>query len=462
MKRQLAWALGAGLAYGLVACSGTAEDDGTVGGNSGGNPSSSGGAPASGGAGTTDGAGGRGGQGGETSGDVFVPGTGGLPEPPPLDCGPVGSVVENAGPPENRVNYVIVGDGYSEAELAPGGLLDQHIAKANEKRFSDPIGQVYLRYRKFVNICVLKIPSSPICGSSTFGCCGNDETRLANCNSSAVNAALAQNLPSDFEVDWRAVVLNGSSWWNTGSQLMLWSGGHASAAGAALHEGGHGFHQLADEYCASHTGSSCGPEMCGGSGQDYNEVNSTGNCETTNGKWDLWLGFDQVGATGLQSTFVGSRYVDSGQYRPSSNSMMNSLFGNDPNTSFNAVSREKMIMDIWRIVERPWDSVSPPPGSVTNPESLVVHVIDPVVISVDWSLDGVVIAENGGPIYDIGKASLAPGTYTVTARAYDNAGTDLVRYREHTNFNRQYWGPPSEDRPTGHSEGTVTWTVTIQ
>ena len=71
----------------------------------------------------------------------------------------------------------------------------------------------------------------------------------------------------------------------------------------------------------------------------------------------MWLGTTQkglkvpdMGATGLQGTFVGSRYVDSGQYRPSGNSMMNSLFGNNVNTSFNSVSREQMIFSIWRAV----------------------------------------------------------------------------------------------------------------
>jgi len=458
-----------------MACAGL-DDDGSDSGSGGETGSETGGSPEwDGGGGSLGegnagaGSGGADGTDGGSGGNDTSPGSGGfvsgpddLPPVPALDCGENGAVVENAGPPENRVNYVIVGDGYSEEQLAPGALLDQHISAANEKRFSNPIGEVYLRYRKFVNIYVIKLPSTPICGSSRFGCCGNDNSRLASCNSGSVNTALSQELPPTFEVVWRAVVLNGSSWWNTGSQLMLWSGGHNDAAGAALHEGGHGFHQLADEYCGSPCSRQGANNSCSGSGQEHNEVNSSGNCTTTGGKWDLWLGFNQEGATGVQGTFIGSRYVDSGQFRPSANSMMNSLFGNNVDTSFNSVSREKMIMDIWRIVERPWDSVSPPAGAVTNPTSLVVQVIDPEVISVDWSVDGNVIAENGGPSYNVGAANLSPGTYTVAARAYDNAGEDLVRYREHTGYNRQYWGAPSDARPMAHSDQTVTWTVTIQ
>jgi len=337
-----------------------------------------------------------------------------------LDCGPIGWAVEAHGPPANRVNYVIVGDGCTAADLVAGGTFEQHVAKAMEKRFSVPIREVYSRYRRFVNICALKLESSgSICGNSQLGCCGDDQSRLAECDDREVTAALDANLPESFVVDWRAVVLNGSSWWNTGAATMLWSGGHPDAAGAALHEGGRGFHQLADEYTGS--GSGCT--------QEYAEVNSTADPTGTAGKWDLWLGYDQVGATGLQTTLEGSRYCTAGQYRPSGNSMMNMLFGDDPDTSYNSVSREQMIFTIWRAVE-PIDEAIPPEGAVSSPGTLTVRVIDPAVIDVDWSVDGTVVAPRGGESFDIGAQGLTAGTHTVAARAYDNAGEDLVRYRD--------------------------------
>jgi hypothetical protein len=445
--------LGAALAAtGLVNCSAPADEvhsagtGGSAGAATGGTTSGtagSGGTAGSAGTGTPAGMGGGAGTGTGGSAGSFTPGgMGGGPMIPQLDCGGKGAVIENHGPTTNRVNYVIVGDGYSETELTTTYL--EHIQVYMEKRFSDPIGQVYLRYRNFVNICAIQIPSTPICGSSTFGCCGNDSSRLASCDREAVDSAIMENLPDTFEVDWRAAVLNGDSWWNTGSSLMLWSGGNRDAAGAALHEGGHGFHQLADEYgdCSS------------------NQVNVTDDNVMAEGKWDLWLGFDQQPGTGEQGFF---ECMNSGNYRPSDNSMMNSLFGNDPDTSFNAVSREKMIHDIWRIIQSPWDSVDPPEGAVTNPTTLTLHVIDPAVISVDWSVDGTMVAMAGPPSYAIGSAGLSPGMHTVTARAYDNAGMDLVRYRTgEEEFNREYWGPPTQANAMRGSERTATWMVTIQ
>src|SRR5262249_49909513 len=151
--------------------------------------------------------------------------------------------------------------------------------------------------------------------------------------------------------------------------------------------------------------------------------------------WDMWIGFTQTGATGLVGTWLGSRYVGDGQYRPTANSMMNSLFCNSrsgdqtmcaANTTYNPPSAEKMIMDIWRNVV-PIDSTVPPAGAVSNPTMLQVNVIDPAVINVDWSVDGSVVAANGGITFNVAGRGLSAGTHTVSAKAYDNAGMDLVR-----------------------------------
>ncbi|WP_165374077.1 MULTISPECIES: M64 family metallopeptidase [Sorangium] len=464
------WRLRVSCLVALCACgeapgSGTTTDSGSASegghlaaGGSAGDGAGGTGSPGSGGAG-------QGGSAGAGAGGAFVPGGAGGGGPAyVLDCGTNGVAIESAGPPENRVNYVIIGDGYDAT--AVNTTYIEHIEAAMALRFSSPIGEPYSRYRKFVNICAIKLvsPSNGVPG--VLGCTGDDESRLADCNTRAADDALAANLPDDFEVDWHAIVLNNDRWWNTGSSWMLWSGAHPEAPGAALHEGGHGFHQLADEYCAKATGSGCGANTCGGSGTEYVEVNSTADCTTTAGKWDKWLGYDAADSTGLQGTFVGSRYVDGGQYRPSSNSMMNSLFGGHKNTSFNPVSREKMIMDIWMRV-RPIDSTDPPAGAVTAPATLAVNVIDPEVISVDWTLDGEVIATDGGPVYNVAAAGLARGTHTIVARAYDNVGEEWVRYRSGEcldpppSTNPRYYDPCWGRDNWPRSQETVTWTVTI-
>jgi hypothetical protein len=141
----------------------------------------------------------------------------------PLDCGANGVAIENAGPPKNRVNYVILGDGYTKDQLET--TFTSHIQTAMKKRFSEVIGQPYGRYRKFVNICAIKLESAngPIgSGATALDCTGDDDSRLANCNMKKVNDAFAANVPASFEIDWKSVVLNNERWWNTGATVMLW------------------------------------------------------------------------------------------------------------------------------------------------------------------------------------------------------------------------------------------------
>jgi len=381
-----------------------------------------------------------------------------------LDCGPQGYIIENHGPAANRVNYVVLGDGFQTADLAAGGVFEQDLAKVMTRRFSangDPIN----RYRNFVNICGIKLVSTgAICGSSLLGCCGDDTSRLANCNMSAINTAF-NALPKTLTVDWHAVMLNGSSWWNTGSTTMLFSGGNTDAPGATMHEGGHGFQQLADEY-GTCTGAQCGTNTMGSgtTGTVYAEVNSCGNPSTTDGKWDMWIGYNSTGATGVQGTFDGSRYVavGAGQYRPSANSMMNSLFCNSSNqatctanTAYNSVSREEYVMTIWQRIH-PIDSTTPAAGAVTSPGVLTVNVIDPVVISVDWTIDGTTMT-NAGTTFD--TSTLAAGSHTISAKAYDNVGTDLVRYKT-SMCPSSVTGQYCHRTAWKNSIQTVTWTFT--
>jgi hypothetical protein len=397
------------------------------------------------------------------SGGSFMPGGGaaGGPPIPPLDCGKEGWAVENHGNPKNRVNYVILGDGYTATTVET--TLKAHIEAANKRRFEHESGEPYGRYRKFVNICVMKAisQSDGIGNGPTAFDGGNGGDRLARVNSEKVNAYIKANVPPTFEVDWKAVVLNQNKWENTGSVLMLWSGAGNDAPGAALHEGGHGFHQLADEY-GTQTGCGNQAASCGASDtQVFSEVNSAANCTTTDDKWSLWLGTTQkglktpdMGATGMQGTWKGSRYGGS-QYRPSCNSMMNSLFGNNLNTSFNSVSREQIIFGIWRAV-KPIDSTEPPEGAVNNPASLTVNVVDPAVINVDWTVDGMTTV-NGGTT--MSTAALASGTHMITAKAYDNASMDLVRRRSGvcpTSVKGNY----CHETGWKNSTQTVTWTVT--
>ena len=73
------------------------------------------------------------------------------------------------------------------------------------------------------------------------------------------------------------------------------------------------------------------------------------------------------------------------------------------------------------------------------------------VIDVDWSVDGQVVAASGGQSFDVASRTLSPGVHTISARAYDDAGPELVRYKTGTKSGRMNWT---------RSQQTVSWTVT--
>jgi hypothetical protein len=329
-----------------------------------------------------------------------------------LDCGPSGEVMEGHGPPSNRVNYIIVGDGYAQNELDT--LYLEHVRKMLAPRFS-PEFEPYARYRNFVNICALKVPSmqSGITmqrGNTAFDGYGNDQSRLGYVNNQKVSAKIEELLPAEVEVDWTAVVLNDSSWWNAGGRIMVWSGGHKDAALAAEHEGGHGFQILADEYGGNCTYSGTEARM---------RVNVTMDRTNTADKWKKWLDFNHTPGTGMQGAFEGAEYCDRGAFRPSDESVMNMLWDS---SYFNAISRENAVRVIYDMID-PIDSSTP--ASTTAPQVLEVKVIDPAVLKVDWSVDGAVVAANAGATFDVAARGLSAGSHDISARVYDDI--DWVR-----------------------------------
>jgi hypothetical protein len=134
-------------------------------------------------------------------------------------------------------------------------------------------------------------------------------------------------------------------------------------------------------------------------------------------------------------------YNENGIYRPSQNSKMLSL-----GRGFDAVSREKVILDIYALVD-PLDGWLDDSLQLFNPDSLWVEELDSNIIDVEWFLDDLLLDDATSSIVDIGGYGLAPGDYTLKARAYDPTGFDAT-----VGWVR---------RDTEQLEQFVTWNVTF-
>jgi len=214
---------------------------------------------------------------------------------------------------------------------------------------------------------------------------------------------------------WRFVVLNNPAYHNSGGRNVVFS--YNFGREIALHEAGHGFHDLADEYYGKGKYTRNEPR----------QVNVT--ADSTGAKWAHWMGYvDSDTLLGAIGVYEGAIYASEGAYRPSKNSKMGWTSDRRP-ASFNAVCREKIILDIYDIVD-PFDSFSDTATVYNSTAAIGVNLIDPEVIKVDWYVDGNLAASDAGGIFPP-YIRLDPGVHTIKAHVYD----EVIRHAFSDNAN---------------------------
>ncbi|MHC4430065.1 MAG: M64 family metallopeptidase, partial [Planctomycetota bacterium] len=218
---------------------------------------------------------------------------------PPLESGgPVVTILDN-GPPEDRIDFVYVGDGYLETEL---GLYAVHA----QNELDDLLGQEpFFTYRNYFNAHLVDVVSNesgvdndPVPGIERdtaldmgFWCSGIERLLCVNVSKAYQHANLAPG------VDQVVAVANSTKYGGAGyttSDLATFSGGNASAAEIAIHELGHSLGDLADEYDYGDGAVYNGPEPDDPNVSilDHDAMAQAGT------KWAVWLGDPGVGFDG--------------------------------------------------------------------------------------------------------------------------------------------------------------------
>ena len=194
----------------------------------------------------------------------------------------------------------------------------------------------------------------------------------------------------------RFVTVNDSIYGGGGGKYAVYAGGSSSAREIALHELSHSFSKLADEYGGNGTYTGAEPQA----------VNVTK--DPTGAKWSRWLGYsDPTGS--VVGAYQGGSTYDQGIYRSTADSKLRTL-----GTPFNAVGREKLILDIYAIVD-PLDSFTANAATLVNPTTLSVMRIDDSVINTQWYVDGnLQDGFNGQSLIDVASVGLSSGYHSVT------------------------------------------------
>jgi hypothetical protein len=333
----------------------------------------------------------------------------------------------NNGPSANRADIVFLGDGYTTVDVA-AGTYRAHVESMVRHLFAES-EDPYPRYHSFFNVHMVEVisPESGIDNprlqiwrntalDASYNC--SNYQRLICINSSkATQAALTAGVTPEI----RLVTTNANEYGGGGGSWATYAGGSYGSAEIALHELGHSFNGLGDEYeegCTAYTGS---------------EPWQTNLTRSPLGqKWAHWLGYNQprIGTIGV---YPGGLYCHAGIYHPSISSKMGEL-----GMPFDAVAREKIILDIYNLVN-PLDGWLDNRTAHRLTDTLWVDVVDPGVITVEWYVDGTRVPRASGTSFRPSNFGFRSGTHTVTARAVDL--TDWVR-RDRQNL-----------------EQSVTWTV---
>jgi hypothetical protein len=343
---------------------------------------------------------------------VKPPGQAVTRQPAGADPWLVHSIVDN-GPADNRVDLVVLGDGYTDGELDLYALQVEALLAAF---FQEPPLDAYASYFNVHRVDVISAESGvdePALNlfkdtalDMSFDCAGIPQLLCVNISKANQAAALAP------DADQVVVLANATRYGGAGyaaADVLTVSGGYPGAANIALHEFGHSFGNLADEYFPANGSSYGGPEVV--------EANATifpaEDIQALQTKWAAWLDHPAVGA------FEGCRLVHHGVNRPTMTSKMRSL-----PQPFGPVNGERLILQIYSSVN-PIDGWSPS-GSLLDCATaagavLTVDPLNPLThdLQVQWLLDGSPLAGVKSPVLSLAELALPPGTHHIQARIVD-------------------------------------------
>ena len=335
-------------------------------------------------------------------------------------------IIEN-GPRDKRINMVVLGDGFTAAQQ--GNFIADATTLVNYIFNKSPFDQ----YKNYFNVYAVKVisaesgvkhpgtatdvtePVFPVSNPNNF--LGTTfDVGVHRCvysnNTNLVTNVLASNVP-DFDV---AFVLGNSPQYGGCGGTYAFLSNHPNATEIVVHELGHSFGKLADEYWFSGTGES---------------PNKTQNSNPATIKWKNWVGSENVGIFPYSESPTW--------FRPHEDCEMRFL-----NREFCAVCRQQLIERV-HTLQNPINSFTPSNAasiSLTGPINFNVNEILPIPNSLKntWTLNGTAQTETSSSL-TLSPANFNLGLNTVLFSVTDN--NPFLKVDNHA---------------TVHV-GTISWTV---
>lgn len=316
-------------------------------------------------------------------------------------------IVQN-GPSSKRINMVILGDGFT------AGQQDDFITNANSLITYLFGKQPYAQYKNYFNVYAIKVisaesgvkhpgtatdvtePVIPVTNpnnflGSSFDVGGTHRCLYSN-SVNKVTSVLASNLP-DFDI---AFILGNSPEYGGCGGTYAFLSKHTAADEILVHELGHSFGKLADEYWFS------------GSGESPNKTKD--NNAATN-RWKNWIGTNSIGIYPYEESPTW--------YRPHQNCEMRYL-----NREYCSVCKQQLVERV-HTLQTPIDSFTPANSStveVSGPVTFTVNEILPIPNTLEnsWTLNGTVLGNTQNTL-QLNPANLVLGSNTLQFSVLDNS-----------------------------------------
>lgn len=317
---------------------------------------------------------------------------------------------------DQRINMVFLSDGYRQDELGKfitdvQWMMDALFAKSP-----------YSRYRDYFNCFAIKVPSE-VSGAANdpdslinnyFGSTFNyaDIWRLVvPTRTDRINRVLADNFPA---YDQIFMIVNDARYGGSGGWIAT-STVHPDGPEICIHELGHSFAGLSDEYWV-------------GPGYARENSNMTQESDPEKVKWKRWLGYN---ATGIYPHQESPTW-----YRPHQNCEMRFL-----NSTFCPVCKEETVSTILDMTNPVLEYV-PDTGNLRwiSDTLFKVTLMAPVpnTLKTWWELNRNVIATQQDSVR-LSTGSVSPGQNTLTCNILDT--TYLIRNSSHPSIhlNKVTW-----------------------
>jgi hypothetical protein len=329
-----------------------------------------------------------------------------------------------SGNSEKHINLVILSDGYTSGELSKF-VID---ATTFTTAFFNKIP--YYNYKKYFNVFIIKVPSNESGAShpgtatdvtepvipvitvdnyfgSTFDYAGIHRLLVAT-KTAVISTVLANNFPNYDQV---LILVNSPYYGGSGGYYTVAST-HSSSAEVAIHELGHSFSGLNDEYWAGDTYASEG-------------INMTKQTNPSLVKWKNWM---NVNGIGIYQHCCGGNSVL--WYKPHQNCLMQYL-----GTPFCSVCVQGTIERIHTLVT-PVESYDPPNNAITGdiyPVKFKLKLIapEPNTLKRTWVLNGLIFKRNIDSVL-INASSFITGTNILNVTVEDT--TQLLRVDNHASI----------------------------